>query len=499
MSGTHDGGDTGAGTAARIAELALNYLLDPPAGDEPVIRHASPDTLIDEFASVVGLGIDDDQRAIAGDDLVDAMRLTLDRSMRTLHPRFFNQNFAGPEPIAVVGDWLAAALNTANTTFEIAPVFTMMERAVISKLARLAGYSVDDRPGALPPGIMTPGGSSATLHALQLARDRARPDVVQTGATGERLVVFASTAAHYATVKSAALMGLGRDAVIEVDTDAAGAMLPSELTVAVSEARAAGAVPFAVVATAGTTVTSAFDPLDAIADVCAAEDLWLHVDGCWGGSALFSPDHRHLLGGVERSDSMVWNLHKMMGITQQCSVLLVRRPEQLVRVFSTGASYLFQSDKQFGEYDAGDRTFHCGRRVDVLKAWLTWKAFGDDGFAERVDHAVSLADHTRAVLAGRDDFAVLVPGEFTNVCFLWVPPELRPLDLERLGADERARLHTLAARIKARMQHAGTTMIGFQPVHGINAFRLLYANRRVATDDVDAVIDLIADYAAAEW
>jgi len=491
--------DAASHGAERIAALALDYVLQPPSGDDPVIRHASPDSLVDEFASVVGIEIDADQQPVGADALVAAAELTLERSMRTAHPRFFNQNFAGPEPIAVVGDWLAAALNTASTTFEIAPVFTMMERAVISKLAGLAGYPVDATPGGLPPGIMTPGGSSATLHALQLARDRARPDIVQHGSTGERLVVFVSTSAHYSTLKSAALMGLGRDAVIEVATDGSGAMDPERLRAAVRSARDEGAVPFAVVATAGTTVTSAFDPLDAIADICDAQDLWLHVDGCWGGSALFSPQQRHLLRGVERSDSMVWNLHKMMGITQQCTVLLVREPSRLERVFSTQAGYLFQADKQFGDYDAGDRTFHCGRRVDVLKAWFTWKAFGDAGFADRVDHAVALADHTRTVMAERSDFGVLVPGEFTNVCFLWVPPELRPLDLERLDTNEHRRLHTLATRIKARMQAAGTTMIGYQPVHGINAFRLLYANRRVTTDDVDAVLDLIAEYGAAEW
>ena len=166
-------------------------------------------------------------------------------------------------------------------------------------------------------------------------------------------------------------------------------MIPAGLAKAVAAGSGSdGARPFAVVATAGTTVTSAFDPLDPIADICEAEELWLHVDGCWGGSALFSPRQAGLMHGIERSDSLVWNLHKMMGITQQCTVLLVKDPTQLAPVFSTKANYIFQADKQFGEYDAGDRTFHCGRRVDVLKAWLTWKTFGDAGFAERVDHAV---------------------------------------------------------------------------------------------------------------
>ena len=193
--------------AKRIADQALDYVFDPPVASDRVIDYASPNELIAEFATTVGLGIDVDQQPVSPDQLVDAVQTIIDRSMHTTHPRFFNQNFAGPEPIAVVGDWLAAALNTTNATFEVAPVFTMMERSVINKMAGLAGYPVDPAPGALPPGILCPGGSSATLHALQLARHRACPDILQTGATGERLVVFVSQAAHYATLKSAATDG----------------------------------------------------------------------------------------------------------------------------------------------------------------------------------------------------------------------------------------------------------------------------------------------------
>ena len=125
--------------ARQIADQALDYVFDPPVAGDRVIAYASPDELIAEFATSVGLAIDAEQEAVDADDLVAAVQTVIDRSMHTTHPRFFNQNFAGPEPIAVVGDWLAAALNTTNATFEVAPVFTMMERAVINKMAGLAG------------------------------------------------------------------------------------------------------------------------------------------------------------------------------------------------------------------------------------------------------------------------------------------------------------------------------------------------------------------------
>ncbi|MEL6985683.1 MAG: pyridoxal-dependent decarboxylase, partial [Actinomycetota bacterium] len=375
---------------------------------------------------------------------------------------------------------------------------------------RLAGYVTDDvdRGGdaggdavpPLPPGLFCPGGSTATLYALQLARHRLRPDVVRVGTRGEPMTLFVSDAGHYAATKSAALLGLGTEAVIKVETDASGAMIPSALSAAIDASVRAGQVPFAVIGTAGTTVTSAFDDLDALADICEANGLWLHVDGCYGGSALFSANHRHLLRGVERTDSFVWNLHKMMGMTQQCTALLVRDPTQLAPCFADRADYLFQPDKLNADYDTGDRTFQCARRVDVLKLWLAWKHHGDAGFAARVDHAVAMADHARTRITNSDgEFAVTVAGDFTNVVFAWVPPRLRPLALDptsiaSLPQDVATELHTLAPAIKARMQRHGTAMVGYQPIDGLNTFRLLFMNPTVTEADVDALLDRIAQY-----
>jgi len=163
---------------ARIAERALAYVLDAPSGDDPVIDLASPDELQSEFLATTPLPFADDALAHTDDEIVAAVDLVLKHSVHTSHPRFVNQNFAGPDPVSVVGDWLGAALNTTGATFEAAPVFTLMESAVLSKLGRIAGYVNEGagEPGAemptLPPGLFCPGGSSATLYALQLARHR---------------------------------------------------------------------------------------------------------------------------------------------------------------------------------------------------------------------------------------------------------------------------------------------------------------------------------------
>lgn len=489
---------------ARIAERALAYVMDPPRGDDPVVALASPDELRERFADVAPLEFDDEAFPLDDQAILDAVDLIIEHSVHTTHPRFLNQNFAGPDPIAVVGDWLGAALNTTGATFEAAPVFTLMESAVLSKLARLAGYVGGDTSPMPPlaPGLFCPGGSTATLYALQLARHRLRPNVVRTGATGERMALFVSEAGHYSVTKAASLLGLGSEAVVKVASDDQGAISPAALDAAISATHADGIVPLAVIATAGTTVTSAFDDLHALADRCEEHGIWLHVDGCYGGSALFSAEQRHRLAGVERSDSFVWNLHKMMGMTQQCTALLVREPGELADCFALRADYLFQPDKLHADYDTGDRTFQCARRVDVLKLWLAWKHHGDRGFAERVDHAVAMADHATGRIEASGGAFVRVAGSFTNVVFAWVPPAHRPLslapaDIAGLPPDVHRELHELAPRIKARMQEEGTAMVGFQPVAGLNTFRFLFMNPEVTPADVDAMLDLIASYGTA--
>jgi glutamate decarboxylase len=484
-----------------VIERAAAYLTDPPRGSDPVISFTSPAALAEAFNRSVGLDLGNSSDSHAVADVLASVEQVIEYSMHTNHPRFVNQNFAGADPISVVGDWLGAALNTTGATFEAAPVFTLMESAVLSKLGRLAGYvelESDTLPD-LPPGLFCAGGSMGTLLALQLARQRQQPEVTTQGTNGDRLVIFVSASGHYAAAKSAALLGIGTDGVVKVATDREGAMLPVALDAAIDDALAAGHTPFAVIGTAGTTVTAAFDDLEALADICESRGLWLHVDGCYGGSAMFSPQHAWRLRGVERSDSCVWNLHKMMGMTQQCTALLVKDPTQLTACFATGADYLFQPDKLNREYDSGDRTFQCARRIDVLKLWLTWKVRGDNGFAERIDHAVAMADHTRARVSESDGaFVLVVSGSFTNVVFAWVPPHLRPLvatdhelDPGALDAAVQSELHGVPVAVKARMQAEGTGMIGFQPVHGLNTFRMICMSPTLQPDDVDALLDAI--------
>ena len=261
----------------RLAATALDHVINPPRGDDPVVRFASPEELVTAFSSSVGLALGEHAPAHDTGAVEAAAQTVLHYSVHTTHPRFLNQNFAGADPVAVVGDWLGAALNTANATFEIAPVFHLLESTLLSKLAHLAGLpspNPDEVPASLPPGMFCPGGSVALLYSLQLARHRLQPDLLRSGADAQPLSVFVSKSGHYGAGKAVAMLGIGTDALVEVATDHDGAMDPGALRVAMATAVAEGRTPLAVIATAGSTVTCAFDPLNEVAEACVEHNYF---------------------------------------------------------------------------------------------------------------------------------------------------------------------------------------------------------------------------------
>ncbi|XP_019340342.1 cysteine sulfinic acid decarboxylase isoform X2 [Alligator mississippiensis] len=342
-------------------------------------------------------------------------------SVKTCHPRFFNQLFSGLDYHALAGRMITETLNTSQYTYEIAPVFVLMEEVVLQKLRELVGWGSGD-------GIFCPGGSISNMYAMNVARYHRFPDCKRRGLWAlPRLAVFTSKECHYSIQKGAAFLGIGTDNVYLVGADERGKMIPAELEKQISQAQVEGAVPFFVSVTCGTTVLGAFDPLVAVADVCERHGLWFHVDAAWGGSVLLSQKHRHLLAGIERANSVAWNPHKMLTTGLQCSAFLLRNTSGLLhRCHSAGATYLFQPDKFYNvAWDTGDKTVQCGRKVDCLKLWLLWKAVGTEGLEKRVDRAFACTRYLVEEIKKREGFQLVMEPEFINLCFWFVPPSLR--------------------------------------------------------------------------
>ncbi|CAB3365313.1 Hypothetical predicted protein [Cloeon dipterum] len=430
---------------------------------------------------------DVNEAPVSQDRLLELMDDVIRYSVKTGHPRFVNQLFSSVDPYGLAGQWLCAALNPSVYTYEVAPVFTLMEETVLSEMRKIVGFTQGD-------GLFAPGGSMANGYGVSCARYAKFPKVKTEGLRNlPRLVVMASEDAHYSVQKMAALFGLGADNVYSVAVDERGRMNPSDLEAQVERAKSEGAAPFMVLATAGTTVMGAFDPIQSIADLCEKHDMWLHVDAAWGGGALMSNMHKHKLDGIHRADSVTWNPHKLLAAPQQCSVFLTRHCGVLSECHSAAATYLFQQDKFYDtSLDTGDKHVQCGRRADVLKFWLMWKAKGTSGLVAHIDTVFDAADYATKTLKSRADFKlVLDEPECTNVCFWYIPPSLQGVDPMSHGYNEK--LHKVAPKIKERMMREGSMMVTYQPLrHLPNFFRLVVQSSGVTHEDIDFFIHEIA-------
>jgi len=242
-------------------------------------------------------------------------------------------------------------------------------------------------------------------------------------------------------------------------------MIPEELDECIEKVKSEGRVPFFVNATSGSTVLGAYDELDKLSDVCRSHNIWLHVDACWGGSAILSSKLKHLMKGCEKVDSLAWNPHKMVGAPLQSSAFIVRHKGLLHTTNSANATYLFQQDKFYDvSYDTGDKSIQCGRKVDAFKLWFMLKARGENYMEDMVDNTFNMAEYLVHLVTTKEGFR-LVPGyegrQCTNVGFWYIPPSMR-------GQEETAewwsKLETVAPAIKEKMIKEGTLMIGYQPL-----------------------------------
>uniref|UniRef100_A0A669DN89 Glutamate decarboxylase 1 n=1 Tax=Oreochromis niloticus TaxID=8128 RepID=A0A669DN89_ORENI len=438
-----------------VVEILTSYIRKTFDRSTKVLDFHHPHQLLE---GIEGFNLElSDQPESLEQILVDC-RDTLKYGVRTGHPRFFNQLSTGLDIVGLAGEWLTS---TANTNIWLLYLYQC--------------------------------GAISNMYSVMIARYKFFPEVKTKGmAAAPRLVLFTSEHSHYSIKKASAALGFGTENLILLNTDERGRVIPADLEAKVIEAKRKGYVPLFVTATAGTTVYGAFDPINEIADICEKYNMWLHVDGAWGGGLLMSRKHRHKLNGVERANSVTWNPHKMMGVPLQCSAILVRERGLLQGCNSMCAGYLFQPDKQYDvTYDTGDKAIQCGRHVDIFKFWLMWKAKGTVGFEQHIDKCLDLSAYLYNKIKNREGFEMVFNGEpqHTNVCFWYIPPSLRSLPD---GEERRQRLHKVAPKIKAMMMESGTTMVGYQPQGDkVNFFRMVISNPAATRSDIDFLVEEI--------
>lgn len=339
------------------------------------------------------------------------------KTPRTATVGFFNQLFGGRNPDAVLGDLLAVMLNNSMYTYKAAGAQIGVEKVILRKVCTMLGW--DDKA----EGTFAPGGSMTNYMAMVMARDNF-DETIKTKGVKDSLMVYTSKESHYSIPKNAAFSGIGRDQVHYIATDDYGRMEVTKLAQAIEADIEKGLKPMMINLTAGTTVLGAFDAIEPVVKLAKIHNIWVHVDGAYCGSVLFSNRYRSLIKGVEQVDSFSFNAHKMLGTPLSCSIIVTRDKKHLHESFSNDASYLYQTDHD--EFNLGKMSLQCGRRNDALKFWTLWKSVGTKGLEKIVDHQFDLAQVARNYISSNPDYTLYSYPDSISVCFNYrdIPPRI---------------------------------------------------------------------------
>ena len=397
----------------------------------------------------------------------DFERLILPGITHWNHPRFFAYfGITGSAP-GILAELLCAALNVNGMLWRTSPAATEVEEVACDWLRQAIGL-----PSQFV-GVINDTASSSTLYALAAARE-ALPDldVRRRGMSGARLRMYTSEESHSSVEKAGMVLGIGQENVVKIRTDLEFRMDVEALRQAITSDRAAGFVPFAVVATIGTTSVTAVDPVAEIADVCQREKLWLHVDAAYGGAAAVLDSHRWIMAGCERADSFLVNPHKWLFTPIDCSVLYCAREELLKRAFSLTPAYLTTTEgetvRNLMDYGAS-----LGRRFRGLKLWFVLRAFGIDGARKRIAAHIDMAQQLRGWIETERDFELLAPTPFSTVVF-------------RHRSDDRNN-----EQIHNEVNASGQAFISHTDVRGRYALRIAIGNLRTTLEDVRSTWELV--------
>ena len=402
--------DAFASTGHALIDLLTQYLTDAQRGARmPVLDLPIPEE------STAAWNLPDHPKG--GADPLALLGKICAQANHLHHPGYMGHQVAAPLPLAALTDLVMSLLNNSSAVFEMGPVAMPVERAVIDWMARKLGMPA----GA--GGVLTSGGSLGNLTALLAAR--------QSRAVAGDLrppAFLVSEQAHYSVARALRTMGLGEASCVPVPVDNAYRLCPEALPTCVARAKDNGLRPIGVVGSACTTATGSYDPLEAIAAFCEANDLWMHVDAAHGGAACLSGRYRGLLTGIDRADSVVWDTHKLLMMPSLSTAVIFRREQDNYLAFEEEASYLFTEDRRDEWYNLGHRTLECTKHSGALKVYVCLQVYGEDLFAAYVDHVYGLAREFADMLNAAPDFECATPPESNIVCFRYVSPCAEDID-----------------------------------------------------------------------
>jgi L-2,4-diaminobutyrate decarboxylase len=401
-----------------VIKALKEYYDESVSEKKPVIIQPSLKDIIDDLdlASYVKEG------GLTQDRLSEFMEKYLSSTTRLHHPTYMAHQVAAPHYAGAIGSLINGFTNNAMAIYEMGPAAAAIEYFIINWLLEKVGWPPspitapnDNKNTDFAGGVLVHGGSLANLTALIAARNRTAPDVWKKG-TPRDLALLAPQGAHYSIARASGILGIGQDAIYNLDVDERGAIIPDRLPDAYEKLRNDGKRALALIANACSTAVGIYDPLQEIGDFCRAHDIWFHVDGAHGASALLSEKYRHLLKGVEKADSIIWDAHKLMRTPTLCAALLVRDHRTIDHAFQQEASYLFHEKEQPG-FDFMHRTVECTKAGLGLKLFMVLAALGEQGLAEHIERQMELAVEAFEYIHPLTEFECPIRPQSNILCF----------------------------------------------------------------------------------
>ncbi len=396
---------------------------------------------------------------------------------REPHPGFLAYVPSCPTFPALLGDWIATGYNFFAGVWPVAAGPNQIEMVVLEWIREWMGMPAGSS------GLLTSGGSGANLTALVAARHVA----IERGSDIRKLVVYASAQAHSSVVRAAWIAGIARDNVRVVAMDGLFRIDVRDLQRAVTADRDAGLAPFVVVASAGTTNTGSVDPLHAVADFCALEKLWFHIDAAYAGFAALTEEGRKMLSGIERADSLTLDPHKWLFVPFECGCLMVRDPSTLTDAFRILPEYLKDVEVGEEEVNFADRGEQLTRYSRALKIWMSVSYFGTEAIARAIQDGMDRARLLQSLVNASPDFETLCVAQFGIFCFRARPRGVSESDLDSLNE-----------RINARVVEGGRYLISSTRLLGRFSLRMCTLGFRTTQADIRGLFATLEKALAAE-
>src|SRR3954452_25240800 len=456
----------------RLAAIASNavtrFVEESQRGDAPV---GAPPPLPDLIGKlrlrelVRGARLDEDAFEPWVEDV-------LAHSVRLHHPHQIAHQVGAPDVPAAIADLMQGAINQPMSIYEMGPAAHAMERVVVEWMTEKVGWPEGSG------GVLTHGGSLANLTVLLAARAAAAPDAWVDGVDGT-LAVLAPPGSHYSVKRSVAMLGLGERALVELKVDEFERIVPAALGDALERCDAEGRRPMALVAAACATSTGLHDDLPAIGEFCRDHGIWFHVDAAHGATALLSPDHRHLLAGIDLGDSVIWDAHKMMRTPALAAAVLLRDERRLEAALPQKAAYLIYEDAdEDGSSSLLERQVECTKAALGMRIFMNLAFRGEEGIGRYVGEQYEKTARYHDLIAARPGFECLCPPESNILCF-------------RYGRDGDEQVRLRERLLDERRFHLSST-----EVNGERWLRMTVTAPATSEETIQELLDAIEELAA---